>query len=109
MRGSVRSAKWWARANSWSAVMAVLLGARWGRGGLPQRGASHHLPATDQCFLMVLRPCPDDELLGGGLAGVGEAVGLVGGEGLADVLVGHRTPPQRLRFRSQDPQSLRFP
>ena len=32
MRGSVRSAKWWARDNSWSAVMVILLGAsvsRW--------------------------------------------------------------------------------
>ena len=35
---------------------------------------------------------PDDELLGGRLAGVGEAVGLLGGEGLADVLVGHCSP-----------------
>jgi hypothetical protein len=35
---------------------------------------------------------PDDELLGGRLAGVGEAVGLLGGEGLADVLVGHGSP-----------------
>jgi hypothetical protein len=35
---------------------------------------------------------PDDEPLGGRLAGVGEAVGLLGGEGLANVLVGDRSP-----------------
>jgi hypothetical protein len=34
----------------------------------------------------------DDELLGGRLAGMGEAVGLLGGEGTADVLVGHGLP-----------------
>ena len=27
MRGSVRSAKWWAMESSWSAVMVILLGA----------------------------------------------------------------------------------
>jgi hypothetical protein len=51
---------------------------------------------------------PDDELFGGGLAGVGQAVGLAGGEGFANVLVGHRHP-RRLRLRSRNPQSLRFP
>ena len=35
---------------------------------------------------------PDDELLGRRLAGIGQAVGLLGGEGLADVLVGHCSP-----------------
>jgi len=35
---------------------------------------------------------PDDELLGGRLAGVGEAVGLFGGKRLTDVLIGHRFP-----------------
>ena len=35
---------------------------------------------------------PDDELLGGRLAGVDEPVGLLAGEGLADVLVGHCVP-----------------
>ena len=41
---------------------------------------------------------PDDELLGGRLAGVGEAVGLLGGEGLADVRVAHGSP-RTLRIR----------
>jgi hypothetical protein len=35
---------------------------------------------------------PSDETLGGRLAGVGEAVGLLGGEGLANVLVEDRSP-----------------
>ncbi len=52
--------------------------------------------------------CPDDEPLGGGLAGAGEAVGLLGGEGPADVPVGRRSP-RRLRLRSRGPQSLRIP
>ena len=51
---------------------------------------------------------PDDELLGGRVAGVGEPVGLVGGEGLADVLVGHLSP-RPLRFWSRKAQPLRFP
>ena len=50
---------------------------------------------------------PDDELLGGGLAGVGESAGLLGGEGLADVLVGHCSP-RTLRLWSRKAQRLRL-
>ena len=52
---------------------------------------------------------PDDELLGGRLAGVGQAVGLLGGEGLADVLVGHLSPRiLRLRVTKGAMNSLPF-
>ena len=37
---------------------------------------------------------PDDEPLGGRLAGVGQAVGLVGGEGFSHVLIRHLPPPK---------------
>jgi hypothetical protein len=50
---------------------------------------------------------PDDELLGGRLAGVGEAVGLLGGEGLAYVLVGHCSP-RTVRLESRKLQRLRL-
>src|SRR5262245_56910329 len=50
---------------------------------------------------------PDDELLSGRLTGVGEVVGLLGGEGLADVLVGHCFP-RTVRLESRKAQGLRL-
>jgi hypothetical protein len=50
---------------------------------------------------------PDDQRLGGGLAGVGEPVGLLGGEGLADGRVGPLSP-RTLCLGSRKAQSSRF-
>ena len=57
MRGSVRSAKWWARDNSWSAVMVILLGASVSRRRITRKsGPFTTFRRPISRFLMVLRP-----------------------------------------------------
>src|SRR5262249_25648150 len=54
---------------------------------------------------------PEDQLLLGAPAGVGEPVGLFGPEGLADELMGHlltRLTTRSVRSRSAIPSSVRF-
>src|SRR3712207_5585575 len=52
MRGSVKSAKWWARDNSGTAVMGLLLGSRCEGGDVPERRVVYHLPATNKRSFM---------------------------------------------------------
>ena len=49
MRGSVNSAKWWARESSWSAVMAILLDASGSRRITRSRGRSPPSAVTSEC------------------------------------------------------------